>query len=139
MATTTRKKKTKILENFKAEVIVEKPTKEESVEEKPTFPDVLAANHLLQLETLIREVEIRRLNLAVEEQDLKNLLLSLEVLQNKIEKQRIKVQGATNKYDGAKQSYIGFKAELWPKYGFSADAPMAYNPLSGIIDRNTTK
>lgn len=123
MASTTRRKP----------VVVEK---EEIKEEKPAgFPTVLHPEHLRQLEVTVRDVENARLMMAVEEQSLRNMILELQLLQQKVEKQKQHLQQRAVFYDNSTKQFKQLKSELWPQYGFGQDEGLGYDPATGEIKR----
>ena len=124
MASTTRRKIT-IKEEIKPEP--------EVVSATPSFPEVLAAEHLLQLEVKSRDIENAKLLMAVEEQSLKNMLLEQQILQQKVEKQKLLLQQRAIYYDNMAKQFRQLKAELWPQYGFSSEEGLGYDPATGEI------
>jgi hypothetical protein len=97
--------------------------------------DFLDPDHLRSLEVISRDIENAKLTMALEEQALANMTLQLEILQNKIEKQKLFVSSKAQKFELAKQKYVNFKKDIWPMYGLSESQPLAYDPLSGKIQR----
>lgn len=102
-------------------------------EEKKEFPDSLASPHLLALETMSRDIEMAKLRASVEEQSLKNMTLELQLLSNKIEKQKVVVQTKSNDYEAQKKKFQEYKRQLWPQYGFNENAGLGYDPVTGKI------
>lgn len=128
MATTTRKRERT------------KPVKEELKKEdlENTVPmtevkDVLEADHLRMVEVFGLEVENAKLQMALEEQSLANLQLSLENLQSKIESQKVLVNNRAQKYELAKQKFTNYKRQIWPLYGLNENELMSYDRSSGRI------
>lgn len=131
MATTTRKKE---LRKPKTEVTKQKENVETPAE-IPSEKDFLNPEHLRMLEVISRDIENAKLTMALEEQALVNMTLQLEILQNKIEKQKLFVSSKAQRFELAKQKYISFKKDIWPMYGLDESKPMAYDPSSGKIQR----
>lgn len=123
MATTNRRKKIDIPEQQVIEV-------EEIVPEKKEF---LSPDHLRQLETIDRDIQIAKLSMAVEEQALKNLILEYNILQTKIEKQKILLMEKSKFYDNQRVMFTNFKKELWPQYGLGEASGLGYDPNTGKI------
>jgi len=126
MATTKRERKAKV--------------KQEEIETPPPIPeapkDMLLPDHLLKLEVISRDIQIAQLSMAGEEQSLANMLLSLENLQSKIERQRLIVSTKAQKYEDMKKKFTAYKKEIWPEYGIELDKPLPYDPNTGEIKRN---
>lgn len=123
MATTTRKNKAeKIKTEEKTKVLVN--------------PNFLTPDHLMMLEVNLKEVENAKLGMSIQEQVLQNLILSLENLQHKIEKQRIVLQQAATKYESSKKKSSSMRAEIWPLYGFGLNDLLSYDALTGEIKRD---
>ncbi len=129
MATTSRKKKP--IPEKKPEVTKELPKEVQDGQAK----EYLDAEHLKNLEIMARDLENAKLTMAVEEQNLQNLLLSLELLHNKIEKQKQAVSVKASKYESVKVRFSSFKKNIWPLYGLKEDEGMGYDPVSGLIKR----
>jgi hypothetical protein len=106
------------------------------VEGSQFIPEVLAPDHLLLLETISRDVENSKLSMALEEQALSNMQLQLNLLYDKIEKQKAVVISKAQKYEKTKQQYISLKKDIFPLYGFKENEGMGYDPVSGKIVRN---
>jgi hypothetical protein len=100
---------------------------------KPQYPDILASSHLLALETMSRDIDMAKLKMNVEEQTLKNLSLELQLLTNKIEKQKVILQNKSSEYETVKKKFQNYKKELWPQYGFSEHDGLGYDPVTGKI------
>lgn len=130
MATTTRKKKEKIVVEVKEGVkLPPLPVEDEVVKE------TLEPEHLKNLEVFSRDIENASLSMAVSEQELQNMILSLENLQLKIEKQKIVVANRGQKYEVAKQKYTNYKKQIWPQYGLKETESMSYDIHTGEIKR----
>lgn len=100
---------------------------------KKEFPDSLSSSHLLALETMSRDIEMAKLRTSVEEQSLKNMTLELQLLSNKIEKQKLVVQNRANDYEVQQKKFQEYKRQLWPQYGFNEHAGLGYDPVTGKI------
>ena len=87
----------KIKRKLNTESKVETPLQEVK-EVKPVIKDTLSHEHLKYLEVFSRDTENAKLSMALEEQSLRNMLLSLELLQIKIEKQRVLLASKDQKY-----------------------------------------
>lgn len=131
MATTARKKKE--VKTIK-EILNLPPIPVEEVD--PKSKEFLEPGHLMQVEVLSRDIENAKLYMALEEQSLSNMLLSLEILQTKIEKQRLLVSSKGQKYEACKNKFVNFKKEIWPQYGLNENEGLGYDPISGQIKRN---
>lgn len=130
MATTTRKR-----ERVKP---VKEILKQEEVEKEVkanVISDTLEPDHLRMVEVFGLEIENAKLQMAVEEQSLVNLQLSLENLQSKIESQKVLVNNKAQKYELAKQKFTNYKKQIWPIYGLNENEPMSYDRSSGKIVR----
>lgn len=110
-------------------------TLQEAKEVKPVIKDTLSHEHLKYLEVFSRDTENAKLSMALEEQSLRNMLLSLELLQIKIEKQRILLASKDQKYKISVEKFTNYKKEIWPEYGLNISEPMGYDPISGEIKR----
>ena len=124
----------KIKRKLKTESKVETPLQEVK-EVKPVIKDTLSHEHLKYLEIFSRDTENAKLSMALEEQSLRNMLLSLELLQIKIEKQRILLASKDQKYKISVEKFTNYKKEIWPEYGLNISEPMGYDPISGEIKR----
>ena len=128
MATTTRKR-----ERVKP---VKEILKQEEVEKEVkanVISDTLEPDHLRMVEVFGLEIENAKLQMAIEEQSLVNLQLSLENLQSKIESQKVLVNNKAQKYELAKQKFTNYKKQIWPIYGLNENEPMSYDRSSGRI------
>lgn len=139
MAKTKRNKA--ILENVLGEKVIPFSQEEikESKEEKEVSQEIknfLAPEHLLQIEVGQRDIENSRLLMAVEEQSLKNMTLELEILTQKIEKQKIVLRQRQFAYDNMVKQFRKLKGDLWPVYGLKDEEGMGYNPTTGEIVRS---
>jgi hypothetical protein len=128
MATTSTKREKKLVSKELVEQmsLVEEPS-------QPEKKEFLHHDHLRQLETLDRDVEIAKLTMAVEEQSLRNMVLEHHLLLSKIEKQKLALMEKAKSYDTMKAGFTSFKKELWPQYGFSEADGLGYNPNTGKI------
>ena len=124
----------KIKRKLNTESKVETPLQEVK-EVKPGIKDTLSHEHLKYLEVFSRDTENAKLSMALEEQSLRNMLLSLELLQIKIEKQRILLASKDQKYKISVEKFTNYKKEIWPEYGLNISEPMGYDPISGEIKR----
>jgi hypothetical protein len=93
-------------------------------------------DHLRVLEVTDRDIQIARLEMATEEQSLHNLVLSLRLLESKIEKQKEVLSSKAQKYEQAKKKYVALKQEIWPQYGLAEGEGLGFNPDTGEIVRN---
>lgn len=121
-----------------AKVISERKSKKDKIvaEVKPVaVPEVLHADHLLKIETSLRDIENAKLLAAVEEQNLNNLKLQFELLKVHIEKQSQVVQHCHQKFELSKQKFTNFKREVWPMYGLGIEQPLNYDPTTGNIKK----
>ena len=105
----------------------------ENASSVPEVRDVLEADHLRMVEVFGLEIENAKLQMALEEQALVNLQLSLENLQSKIESQKVLVNNRAQKYELAKQKFTNYKKQIWPLYGLNENEPMSYDRSSGKI------
>ena len=124
----------KIKRKLKTESKVETPLQEVK-EVKPVVKDTLSHEHLKYLEVFSRDTENAKLSMALEEQSLRNMLLSLELLQIKIEKQRILLASKDQKYKISVEKFTNYKKEIWPEYGLNISDPMGYDSISGELKR----
>lgn len=124
----------KIKRKLKTESKVETPLQEVK-EVKPVIKDTLSHEHLKYLEVFSRDTENAKLSMALEEQSLRNMLLSLELLQIKIEKQRILLASKDQKYKISVEKFTNYKKEIWPEYGLNISDPMGYDSISGELKR----
>jgi hypothetical protein len=132
MATTARKKKE--LKAVIKDIVKLPPLPIEEVD--PKSREFLESSHLMQVEVLSRDIENSKLHMALEEQSLSNMLLSLEILQSKIEKQRLTVSSKAQRYEACKNKFQNFKKEIWPQYGLVESEGLGYDPITGEIKRN---
>ena len=131
MATTTRKReRVKPVKEILKQEEVSEVTKPEN-----EIRDVLEPDHLRMVEVFGLEIDNAKLQMAVEEQSLVNLQLSLENLQSKIESQKVLVNNKAQKYELAKQKFTNYKKQIWPIYGLNENEPMSYDRSSGKIVR----
>lgn len=126
MATTRKRPESKIKMIKEVEVIP--PVREVEI-------NFLMPEDLKCLEVFGRDVENAKLLMALEEQSLANMLLQFELLQNKIEKQRILVSTKAKNYQNSAEKFIAYKKEIWPKYGLAEQQQMGYDPISGEIKK----
>ena len=134
MATTARKKK-EVKVALKEGIKLPPLPMEEEEEVDPKSKEFLDPSHLMQVEVMGRDIINAELNMALEEQHLSNMLLSLELLQIKIEKQRILLASKDQKYKISVEKFTNYKKEIWPEYGLNISEPMGYDPISGEIKR----
>lgn len=127
MATTTRRKNKENKEKRSEEVLPPIPSL------KPEIKEVLEPDHFRKLEVGGLELESSRLEMAVEEQNLKNLTLALENLSMKIEKQKTHLYNLAQRYELTKAKYTNFKREIFPMYGLKENDKLAYDRNSGKI------
>lgn len=73
--------------------------------------------------------------MAIEEQALKNMTLELQLLQQKIDRQKQNLQQKAVFYDNSTKQFKKLKSELWPQYGFSQDEGLGYDPNTGAIHK----
>lgn len=136
MATTARKDRAKKVEEMVKQVEelkVVKPKVEKKTSVKKEVPSVLAPDHLLKLETLQRDIENAKLNMALQEQYLQNLLLDFKIRETAIEKQRLCLQQIAKEYEAKKSGYASYKRDVFPLYDVKEDQPLSYNPETGEI------
>ena len=128
MASTKEKKKKKVVEQ-----VVEVEKKEEVQDVSPVKKDVLDPVHLLQIETMSRDILLAKANMHLMEQELRNMVLEHTILANKIEKQKALCKEKDRMYSAEVAKFESFKKEIWPEYGFAVTEGLAYEPLSGKI------
>jgi len=128
MASTSTKREKKLVSKELVEQmqLIEEPA-------QPERKEFLHPDHLRQLETLDRDVEIAKLQMAVEEQSLRNMVLEHNLLLSKIEKQKLALMEKAKSYDTIKAGFTNFKKDLWPQYGFNEADGLGYNPNTGKI------
>lgn len=107
------------------------------IEDTPVFviKSTLDPEHLKEIEVQGRDLENAKLRMAVEEQALQNMVLSAQLLQNKIEKQKQLVSSTANIYENVKNKFDAYKKGIWPLYGLKENEGMGYDPLTGEIKR----
>jgi hypothetical protein len=132
MATTARKKKEPKVSIKEGEKLKPLPV----TEVDPKSKEFLDPSHLMQLEVISRDIDNSKLSMALEEQSLQNMLLSLEILQSKIEKQKLLVSSKNQRYEASKTKFQNFKKEIWPHYGLNENEGLGYDPVTGEIKRN---
>jgi tRNA-binding EMAP/Myf-like protein len=114
----------------------EKKTKKKTGKESAKVEKVnthLSADHLRVIEITDRDIRISKLEMGNEEQASNNMLLSLRLLESKIEKQREVVASRAQRYEDAKKRYTVLKKEIWPQYGFGENEGLGFNPDTGEI------
>lgn len=110
--------------------------KKEMVVKEVENPTVLSPEHLRVIEVSERDIRIAQLEMSTEEQSYNNMVLSLRLLENKIEKQKEVLSAKAHKYETSKKRYMDIKKEIWPQYGLEASAGLGYNPDTGEIIKN---
>ena len=113
-----------------------KRTASKKKEAKVETPLCLSPEHLRTIEVTERDIQIAKLEMGSEEQSYNNLVLSLRLLENKIEKQKEVVSSKAWKYENSKKRYESMKKEIWPQYGLEESAGLGYNPDTGEIIKN---
>lgn len=93
---------------------------------------ILTNQELIKVETTPLEVENSKLLMAVEEQNLRNLLLEQKLLESKIEKQKQSVERAHAKYAQSKQKYESIIGGIMQNHGLSSEK-FGYNSETGEI------
>ncbi len=92
-----------------------------------------APEHLRKIETSLLEIENKKLLMAVEEQNLANMNLTMEILKSRIEKQRQVVHARAVEYEAAKKIYADFKKDVFPSYGIENRETVEYDSNTGRI------
>jgi len=127
MATTSRRQKkdktVKLVEEIKSEIV------QVAVEKK----NQLMMEHLKDLEVMSRDIKNAKLTMAVEEQSLQNLVLNLELLKNKIEKQQAVVVASSGKYETMKLKFSNLRSVIIKEYGLDEKKEFGYDPISGEL------
>lgn len=108
---------------------------EEKQEVAVETKDTLDSMHLLQLETMSRDIENAKLLMALEEQALRNMQLENALMIVKIERQKAALAAKAGQYEASKQKFETIKKEIWPRYGFSETDGLGYDTLTGKIVR----
>jgi DUF438 domain-containing protein len=93
----------------------------------------LSPNHLLQLETLSREIEIARLQRTIREQELKNKALEQKVAAFELEALQRAVAQADATHESKKKARNALVLSIKESYGISDN--FGYNPETGMIVR----
>lgn len=104
-------------------------------DQSPKIKDYLEPNHLLQLETMSRDILLAKNTMHLMEQELRNMVLENQILLNKIEKQKLICR---EKHEAFKLEQIKFdvlKKQIWPQYGLELNEGLGYDPLSGKISK----
>jgi hypothetical protein len=106
------------------------------VDEPKKIRDTLTSGHLLQLETIGRDIENAKLLMNVEEQALANMKLNLRILETNIEKQALVVNERSQRYKLLQDRFVLVKKEIWEEYGIKENDGLGYNPKTGEIARS---
>lgn len=107
-----------------------KTKKKEIVQESEE--KALSPAHLLEIETLQRDVQNAKLLMALEEQSLQNMILTESLLKLKIEKQKTLVQFKAKEHELAKEKYNSLKASMFTEYNLTGDN-FGYDTKTGKI------
>lgn len=110
--------------------------KKESAPREIVFPATLSSEHLRVIEVTERDIQIAKLEMVTEEQAYNNMVLSLRILETKIEKQKELLSSKAQKYEISKKRYVAMKKEIWPLYGLEESAGLGYHPDTGEIVKN---
>jgi hypothetical protein len=127
MATTTRRKR--------AKEIVEKMIVEELIPLKEEAKSHFLPDHFRQLEVLVRNIEIAKKDMALEEQRLANMKLELKLLEHDIEKKILIVKQKATEYQASLERFGNFRKEVYPEYGISENESIGYDTNTGEIKR----
>lgn len=100
-----------------------------------TLPDHLSQEHLRLLENSHKNIQIAKLEMHNEEQALQNMLLSLELLKNRIDKQKAIRAEKESLYLLENKRASNLRSEIWPVYGLKENESISYNPETGKIIR----
>lgn len=92
----------------------------------------LSMDHLMQLETVSRDVENSKLNMALEEQNLQNMILTEVILKSRIERQKQLLQSKSKEYEIAKEKYQKLKLSMFQEYNLEGDN-FGYDTKNGLI------
>jgi hypothetical protein len=96
-------------------------------------PDKKLSHHeLLQVETLPLLLQNSKLDMAVQEQSLANMILEQKLLINKIEKQKAIVLESAQKYQTEKERYNAAISLIMKNHGLSSEN-FGYNNETGEI------
>lgn len=104
-------------------------TKKKIIESEEKF---LSPDHLLGLEVGTRDIENAKLNMALEEQNLQNMLLTEVILKSRIEKQKQLLQSKAKEYEISKEKYQKLKVALFQEYNLDGDK-FGYDTQTGLL------
>lgn len=113
-----------------------KTTEKQHLDETRKIRDTLSPEHLLQLETISRDIENAKLLMNLEEQSLANMNLNLQILESSIEKQRSVVNERSKRYSLLQQRFVLIKKDIWKEYDIKENEGLGYDPKTGVIARN---
>ena len=123
-ATSTIKKKTKKTVKTKSSIKkVDKPIEK-----------VLTVREMYELQALTKNVEVFKLQMATQDQYCANLILQRQVLENELEKARIKQNVLANEYSNSQKKAGAKIISLSEKY--EVKGHLAYDQVSGKISES---
>ena len=125
-------KKTKKTRKKVAEIKVVKDV----VKTVPEVPKFLHHSDLTRLQVLGEEVRSSSLEMALNEQIMKNMVLQKEKIELEIEKQRQKVVSVHQAYVDKSKERSGFVKEIAPIYGAKEGENFGYIPDTGEVVLN---
>jgi hypothetical protein len=121
----------------KKPAIIPEVKEEAVVQQEPSFFGdeglFLNPDHLLHIECLQRDMENFKLRMALEEQALQNMTLTMEILKSRIEKQKIVLQSKAKEYESSKEKYHALKQDIFKIYNLPGDK-FGYDPSTGKIE-----
>ena len=92
----------------------------------------LSEKQLRLLEVTERDVENSKLQMAVAEQELRNLRLQASYLELAIEKQKLTLNGKSQEYENLKQRYVSISRDVFTEHGIQGDQ-VSYDSDTGDI------
>jgi hypothetical protein len=109
-----------------------KVSKRKAVVVEESSKKILSQQEQIAVQVSPLEVQNAKLLMAIEEQALKNMVLELEMLSLKIDKQKARVGTLANKYESAKAIYTGTMSDIMKNHGLPSDK-FSYNTNTGEI------
>ena len=119
----------------KKSVLIKEIVQEMPIELEQTGPmEYLTPGDLLKCETLSRDILNHKLTMNLEEQNLRNMLLEIELLKNRAEKQKTVLIEKSKLYENSKRAYNSYVGEMWPRYGIDpTQSSLGYDDQTGKI------
>ncbi len=112
----------------------EEAVKPEPIAAEVAVVDHLHPDHLRSLEVSERDVQNAKLLMAVEEQHLKNLMLQSKIAELEIEKQKLRLEAISQKFEIEKKKYHNIKNDIFVAYPvLQNQKSLSYDSITGKI------